>query len=269
MALLGWQVAVPANAYIFAQQILALISVCQPNYVIQGWQASLITIGSATSAIALSVFVMQKLTLAEGLAVVAHVFGLVIFLAILWVMGPRAGEYCRVQPPLGHMLMSLCKFTDAHATFFHFQNQSGWSSKGVATLVGIIGPVATFIGGDSAVHLAEELQDASYILPRAMVTGCGINYIIGLIGLISFLFNIGPIDDSLYKYGGQPWVAVIYRITGSKAATIVLIIVISVCVWRPRYTNALLCVLIAIAVLLPANELRHDVLTAVMGIRER
>jgi hypothetical protein len=96
MALLGWQVAVPANAYIFAQQILALISVCQPNYVIHGWQASLITIGSATSAIALSVFVMQKLTLAEGLAVVAHIFGLVVFLAILWVMGPRAGEHCRV-----------------------------------------------------------------------------------------------------------------------------------------------------------------------------
>jgi amino acid transporter len=226
MALLGWQVAVPANAYIFAQQILALISVCQPGYVIEGWQASLITIGSATSAIALSIFVMQKLTLAEGLAVVTHCFGFVAFLVILWVMGPKAGEYRRVQPALICVLIS----TDAHATFFDFQNQSGWPSKGVATLVGIIGPVATFIGGDSAVHLAEELQDASYVLPRAMVTGCAINYILGLIGLISFLFNIGPIDNSLYKYGGQPWVAVMYRITGSKAATIVLIIVISLCV---------------------------------------
>lgn len=150
MALVGWQVAMPANAYIFAQQILALISVCDPSYVIQGWQAALITIASATAAIALSVFVMQKLTLAEGLAVVVHCFGFVAFLAILWVMGPKA---------------------DAHTTFFEFQDNSGWGSKGLATLVGIIGPVATFIGGDSAVHLAEELQDASYVLPRAMVTG--------------------------------------------------------------------------------------------------
>ncbi|KAK5128122.1 hypothetical protein LTR08_004193 [Meristemomyces frigidus] len=207
MALLGWQVAVPANAYIFAQQIIALISVCNPSYEVQGWQAALITIASATSAIALSVFVMQKLTLAEGLAVVAHCFGFVAFLAILWVMGPKA---------------------DAQSTFFHFENQSGWSNKGTATLVGIIGPIATFIGGDSAVHLAEELQDASYVLPRAMVTGCAINYILGLIGLISFLFNIGPIDDSLYIYGNEPWVAVIYRITGSKAATIVMILVVAV-----------------------------------------
>ena len=35
------------------------------------------------------------------------------------------------------------------------------AGAGVATLVGIIGPVAPFIGGDSAVQLAEELQDAS------------------------------------------------------------------------------------------------------------
>ena len=217
MALLGWQVAVPANAYIFAQQVLALISICQASYVIQGWQAALITIASAGSAIALSVFVMQKLTLAEGLAVVAHCFGFVAFLAILWVMGPKA---------------------DGYTTFFKFQDDSGWGSEGLATLVGIIGPVATFIGGDSAVHLAEELQDASYVLPRAMVTGCGINYVVGLIALMSFLLNVGPIDNSLYKYGGEPWVAVIYRITGSKAATIVMILVVAVNV-RPPITRML------------------------------
>ncbi|KAK3636192.1 hypothetical protein LTR56_014355 [Elasticomyces elasticus] len=208
MALIGWQVAVPANAYIFAQQIVALISVCQPDYVSEGWQTALITIASAVAAITLSVFVMQKLTLAEGLAVVVHCFGFVTFLAILWVMGPK---------------------TSAKEVWTHFRDDNGWGSTGAATLVGIIGPVASFIGGDSAVHLAEELQDASYVLPRAMVTGCAINYILGLAGLVSFLFNLGAIDDALYIYGGQPWVAVVYRNTGSKAATIVMILVIAVC----------------------------------------
>lgn len=93
----------------------------------------------------------------------------------------------------------------------------------------------------SAVHLAEELQDAKYVLPRAMITGCVMNYAMGLVGLISFLFNVGTIDDSLYRYGGQPWVAVVYRITGSRAATIVLILVIAVNVRR----SLPLCVLIA------------------------
>lgn len=207
MAMLGWQVGMPAVSYIFASQILALISVCDPSYVPQGWHGALLTIASATASILLSVYVMQKLTLAEGLAVVAHCFGFVAFLAILWVMGPKA---------------------DAYETFFHFEDQYGWGSLGLAALVGIVGPISTYIGGDSAVHLAEELQDASYVLPRAMVSGSAINYIIGAIGVISFVFNIGPLDDGLYKYAGQPWVAVIYRITGSKAATIVMILIVMI-----------------------------------------
>lgn len=112
--------------------------------------------------------------------------------------------------------------------FFNFEDRNGWGNRGLATMIGMLGPVSTFIGGDSAVHLAEELQDASYILPRAMVSGTAINCIVGIIGLVSFMFNVGPIDDSLYVYGGQPWIAVIYRITGSKAATIVLVLVVAI-----------------------------------------
>lgn len=61
-----------------------------------------------------------------------------------------------------------------------------------------------------------------------MVVGSAVNYIIGTIGLVSFMFNIGPIDDSIYAYNGQPWVAVIYRITGSKAARIAMIILVAI-----------------------------------------
>jgi len=84
--LAGWQVGMPAVAYIFAQQLLALGVVVNPDYLIQGWHGSLLTMASAATSIILSIYVMQKLTLTEGLAVVAHVFGFVAFLAILWVM---------------------------------------------------------------------------------------------------------------------------------------------------------------------------------------
>jgi len=186
-----------------------MVSLCNPSYVLQGWHAALMTIASTAASVVLSVYVMQKLTMAQGLAVVAHVFGFIAFVAVLWVFG--AG-----------------KRANAYDVFFNFQDQNDWGSKGVATLVGLIGPASTFIGGDPAVHLAEELQDASHTLPRAMVSASAINYVIGLIGLISFMFNIGTIDDSLYDYGGQPWIAVIYRITGSKAATIVMIVIIAI-----------------------------------------
>ena len=219
--LIAWQVSLSSCAYIFSTQILALITVINPDFVGHGWQASLLTIASSIAAVLLSVFVMQKLNLAEGLAVVAHVFGFIAFIAILWVMGPGPQ-------------------TSAYDTFFTFEDVNGWGSPGLAALVGLIGPIATFIGGDPAVHLAEELQDASYVLPRAMVSASGINYLIGAVALISFMFNIGPLDDpNLYFYYGQPWIAVIYRITGSKAATIVLIVVIMINVSRITSTPLL------------------------------
>lgn len=231
-----------ACAYIFSEQILALITVCNPNFVGKGWQASLLTIASSLAAALLSVFVMQKLTIAQGLAIVAHVGGFIAFIAVLWACGPGPE-------------------TNAYDVFFTFQDLNGWGSTGLAALVGLIGPISTFIGGDPAVHLAEELQDASYVLPRAMVSASGINYLIGAIALITFVFNIGTIDDTLYDYYGQPWVAVIYRITGSKAATIVFIVIICVNVSSEGYEGGgLECYADWILVLHAASQQRHDVL---------
>ncbi len=42
---------------------------------------------------------------------------------------------------------------------------------------------------------------------------------------VSFMFAIGDVNADLMDPSGQPWVAVVYRITGSRAATIVLILI--------------------------------------------
>ncbi|KAK1059880.1 hypothetical protein LTR74_012296 [Friedmanniomyces endolithicus] len=201
---LGWQAAMPTVAYIGAQQVLALISVCNPSFVIQGWHGALLTGAYVLSAILFNTSAIGKLPILEGLAVVLHIFGFFAFVVIFWVMGPRAS---------------------AEETFTTFADDNGWGSVGLATLIGMVGPTTTYLGGDSAVHLAEELKDASYILPRAMFVAAIINYVLGFIMTVSFMFAIGDVNADLMDPSGQPWVAVVYRITGSRAATIVLILI--------------------------------------------
>lgn len=87
LAALGWQVGLASACYIFAQQLLALIALCEPDYVVQGWHGALLTIAGASSAIALSVFIMQRLTVAQAIGVFVHISGFIAFLAILWTMG--------------------------------------------------------------------------------------------------------------------------------------------------------------------------------------
>ena len=207
---LGWQCAMPTVAYIGGQQVLALIVIATDgSYVIQGWHASLMTMAFVLSAISFNTFAIGKLPVLEGLAVVLHVFGFFAFVVIMWVMGPRA---------------------DAKLTFTDFTNANGWSSVGLATMIGMVGPVTTYLGADSAVHLAEELKDASYVLPRAMFSAAIINYISGFVMTVTFMFNLGNLDEILEATSGQPWVSAIFAITGSKAGTIVLIVVMTVMV---------------------------------------
>lgn len=167
------------------------------------------TMAFVTLAISFNTFAIGKLPVLEGLAVVLHIFGFFAFLIIMWVMGPKA---------------------NAEVTFTKFADSNNWGSVGLATLIGIVGPTTTYLGADSAVHLAEELKDASYVLPRAMFSAAIINYITGFIMTVTFMFNLGDIDAALESATGQPWVYVMYTITGSKAATIVLVVVMTVMV---------------------------------------
>lgn len=74
--------------------------------------------------------------------------------------------------------------------------------------------------------LAEELKDASHVLPRAMASTAIVNYITGFVATITLMSNLGDVEKLLADPSGQAWVVVIYRATGSKAATLVLIAVL-------------------------------------------
>lgn len=80
----------PTVAYIGAQQVLALISVCNRDYIIQGRHGALLTMAFVLAAIFFNTYAIGKLPVLEGLAVVLHIFGFFAFIVILWVMGPRA-----------------------------------------------------------------------------------------------------------------------------------------------------------------------------------
>jgi len=55
---------------------------------------------------------------------------------------------------------------------------------GLASLVGIITPATAFLGADAAVHMAEELRNASKTLPRVMIWTSIANGSLGFIMLM-------------------------------------------------------------------------------------
>ena len=52
-------------------------------------------------------------------------------------------------------------------------------------LVGSLGASSALVGADSAVHLGEELKDASWVLPRSMTACAAFNYLLTFVMVIS------------------------------------------------------------------------------------
>lgn len=102
--------------------------------------------------------VFKHLPLMEGIVVVFHIFGFLAIVVVLWVMGPRGG-------------------TETVTTF----SSNGWHSTGLSCLIGILSPIITLIGADSQCHLSEELYNAAWVLPRAMVATATANYVMGFV----------------------------------------------------------------------------------------
>lgn len=89
-------------------------------------------IAVATLSIVVNTFFASTLPMIENLMLMIHVFGFFAILIPLWVLSPT-------QP--------------AEKVFTHFTDAYGWPSQGLACLVGIVGPMYSLLGPDSAVHM--------------------------------------------------------------------------------------------------------------------
>lgn len=194
-------------AYAAAQQFEALIVLANPDFVIKGWHGALLTIAVACFAIFFNTVLVRKLPLIEGIIIVLHIFGFFTVIIVLWVLGPRS---------------------DPTSVLTQFEDNAGWGNLGLACLVGILGPIVTLIGSDSSCHLSEELKDAAWILPRAMVATAVCNYIMGFVMTITLMFTIGDVSVALASPTGQPYVAVLLTATNSLGATVTLTVVVAI-----------------------------------------
>jgi choline transport protein len=190
------------TSFAVCSQFQALIKLNMPSYEIQGWHGTLLSIGVVMFSITWNTVLVRKLPLLEGVGLVFHIFGFFAFLVVLWVMGPRS---------------------DVHDTWTKFEDPSGWGNKGLATLVGILGPLITLGSADTVCHLAEEVEDSAYIQPRAMLASTIVNYSLGFIMTVTVYSTLGDdLTGILNTPLGQPWMQVMLNATESKAATNVM-----------------------------------------------
>jgi amino acid transporter len=77
-------------------------------------------------------------------------------------------------------------------------------------------------GVDGVIHMAEEVKNASVVVPRSMIYGTLINGTLAFSYLIAILYCMGDYTEAVTSPTGYPIITIAYQATGSKAATFVL-----------------------------------------------
>ena len=78
-------------------------------------------------------------------------------------------------------------------------------------------------GFDGAWHMSEEIENATTVVPRAMITSIILNGSLGFGFLIALLFSMGDINAALSTPTGYPIIEIFYFATSSKLAATLMV----------------------------------------------
>jgi len=192
----------------------SIIILNHPTYVPKHWHGTLLIWAVLSICLVFNTFFSRKLPLVEGIIVVLHVVGFFAVIVPLWVMGDR---------------------TTSDHVFTQFQDNMNWGSVPLAVIIGLTGAASTFIGCESGVHMAEEVQNAAYVVPRAMLWSWLGNGFMGWIMAITFCFCVKDTTSILTTPTKVPAIQVFLNTTGSTAGAsgltaIMLVIGVFACV---------------------------------------
>lgn len=71
-------------------------------------------------------------------------------------------------------------------------------------------------GADGAIHMCEEIKDASTVVPQSLLISIGVNGVLGFGMLLAVLFCIGNIDNALDTPTKFPFIEIFAQATGSN-----------------------------------------------------
>ncbi|RDI87741.1 hypothetical protein Vi05172_g2570 [Venturia inaequalis] len=207
---LAW-IATVATESLFAGTIIqGLMVISMPNYAAKLWQGTLLTWAVILVNVFINIFTPNLLPKFEIAIMILHLAG---FVAIMVA------------------LLTTSDLGTAKSVWLTSFNQGGWPTQGLSYCVGFLGNVATFVGADASVHMAEEVSNAALTIPRAICAGMIINGIIGFAMMITTLYCLGDVNSVLEGKTGFPFIQIFFNSAGSAGGAVGMGIVVLVLTW--------------------------------------
>ncbi|KIW90075.1 uncharacterized protein Z519_09506 [Cladophialophora bantiana CBS 173.52] len=198
LTMFGWQSVAASAPFLAGTMIQGLIVLNNPTYIYKRWHGTLLYWAVLLLALVFNVLGIRILPHVENASMVLHVVLFFILLIAIIALSPTKNSASFV-------------FTD-------FENQTGWTSNGVAWCIGMLSSSYVLVGYDAATHLSEEMSNPAVGVPRAMIGSLVLNGILGFSFLLAVLFCMGDIASAIGTATGFPIIQIFYTVTGSLGA---------------------------------------------------
>ncbi|KAJ6087399.1 hypothetical protein N7467_006313 [Penicillium canescens] len=211
-AVLGWQSAFAACAFLTGKMIQGAAIVGNNLYNALPWEGTLIVWGSLSLALVVNLLGGNLLPRIEAIILVVHILG---FFGIIIPLIYMADHNTKEQ------------------VFLSFQNGGGFATQGLSWFVGMTSCAFAFAGGDAAVHMSEEVANASTVIPNALMISVGINGCLGFGMIIVMMFCAdSDLGGKLGKITGYNFMGIFMEATDSVPGSLTMcaiVITIYVC----------------------------------------
>lgn len=187
---LAWIATVAVESLFAGTIIQGLLILRYPDYEPTAWQGTLLTWAVMAFNVFVNTVLPALLPKFELGIMVLHVGGFIAILTTLLCTSPIGSAASVFQTSL---------------------NSGGWPTQGMSYCVGFLGNVATFVGADASVHMAEEVQDAATTIPRAIVAGMIVNGLVGFAMMITTLYCLGDFDSVKDTKTGFPFIQIFFN----------------------------------------------------------
>ncbi|KAJ5987035.1 hypothetical protein N7451_011400 [Penicillium sp. IBT 35674x] len=198
---MAWIATVATETIFLGTMIEGLVTLNNPEFAQQRWQNTLLAWASVAATFFINVVIPNVLPRFEIVILILHLAGFIGITATLLAMSPKKS---------------------AHFVFHTSLNEGGWPTQGLSYCVGFIGNVATFVGADASVHMAEEVANAATVIPQAIITGMTLNSLLGFSMMLTVLFCLGDVKSVLDSATGFPFIQIFYNSTNSYAGASVM-----------------------------------------------
>lgn len=120
MSTLSWQAGTASGSFLLGTIIQGLITTNDPSYEGTAWQGTLLTFAMTAILFVVNVWGSNELPLFQTVLFVVHVVGMIVVVVVFAVCSPHVS---------------------GKAVFTQFTNEGGWSSMGLALMIGQISAI--------------------------------------------------------------------------------------------------------------------------------